>query len=87
MGSRLLKRWLHQPIRQIDKLQQRQQSITTLMQQDLVAELQPYLRQVGDMERILARVALRSARPRDLTRLRTALEQLPAIQTILQKNA
>ena len=87
MGSRLLKRWLHQPIRQIDKLQQRQQSIATLMQQDLVAELQPYLRQVGDMERILARVALRSARPRDLTRLRTALEQLPAIQTILQKNA
>ncbi|MDY2796924.1 MAG: DNA mismatch repair protein MutS [[Pasteurella] aerogenes] len=87
MGSRLLKRWIHQPIRQIDKLQQRQQSIATLMQQDLVAELQPYLRQVGDMERILARVALRSARPRDLTRLRTALEQLPAIQTILQKNA
>ncbi|MFZ7215787.1 DNA mismatch repair protein MutS [[Pasteurella] aerogenes] len=87
MGSRLLKRWLHQPIRQIDKLQQRQQSIATLMQQDLVAELQPYLRQVGDMERILARVALRSARPRDLMRLRTALEQLPAIQTILQKNA
>ncbi|OZN24620.1 DNA mismatch repair protein MutS [Actinobacillus seminis] len=87
MGSRLLKRWIHQPIRQIDKLQQRQQSIATLIQQDLIVELQPVLRQVGDMERILARIALRSARPRDLTRLRTALEQLPAIQAILQKNA
>ena len=79
MGSRLLKRWLHQPIRQIDKLRQRQSYIAELLQLDLVEQLQIYLRQVGDMERILARVALRTARPRDLTRLRTALQQLPEI--------
>ncbi|AZI13348.1 DNA mismatch repair protein MutS [Avibacterium paragallinarum] len=83
MGSRLLKRWIHQPIRDRKKLTQRQQSIQQILQQDLVAELQPLLQQVGDMERILARVALRSARPRDLTRLRTALEQIPAIQHYL----
>ena len=46
-------------------------------------ELQPYLQQVGDMERILARVALRSARPRDLTRLRTALEQIEPIKSLI----
>ena len=51
----------------------------------MVDELQPYLQLVGDMERILARVALRSARPRDLTRLRTALEQIPALRTIVQQ--
>lgn len=84
MGSRLLKRWIHQPIRQIAKLQQRQNTIKALLEQDLVSELQPHLQQVGDMERILARVALRTARPRDLTRLRTALEQLPWINQLLK---
>ena len=79
MGSRLLKRWIHQPIRDCVKLQARQQAIAALMQNDRIADIQPLLQQVGDMERILARVALRSARPRDLTRLRTALAQLPEI--------
>ncbi|MCK3658074.1 DNA mismatch repair protein MutS [Pasteurellaceae bacterium Pebbles2] len=87
MGSRLLKRWLHQPIRNIERLQQRQHHIAEILRLDLVNELQPHLQQVGDMERILARVALRTARPRDLTRLRTALEQLPSIQQILKTSA
>ncbi|WP_273403639.1 DNA mismatch repair protein MutS [Actinobacillus porcinus] len=87
MGSRLLKRWIHQPIRQISKLQQRQNTIKALLEQDLVSELQPHLQQVGDMERILARVALRTARPRDLTRLRTALEQLPWINQLLKTSS
>lgn len=84
MGSRLLKRWIHQPIRDIEKLQQRQQVISEILQQDLITELQPPLQQVGDMERILTRVALRTARPRDLTRLRTALEQIPLIRSVLK---
>lgn len=85
MGSRLLKRWIHQPICDVEKLMQRQQAIGVILEQDLVADLQPYLQQVGDMERILARVALRTARPRDLTRLRTALEQIPYIKNQLAK--
>ena len=84
MGSRLLKRWIHQPIRDIQKLQQRQHVISEILHQDFIGELQPYLQQLGDMERILARVALRTARPRDLTRLRTALEQIPSIKDILK---
>ena len=83
MGSRLLKRWIHQPIRQIDILLKRQKTIGEIIEQDLYHELQPYLQQVGDMERILARVALRSARPRDLTRLRTALEQIEPIKSLI----
>ncbi|MEG9544571.1 DNA mismatch repair protein MutS [Mannheimia sp. HC-2023] len=79
MGSRLLKRWIHQPIRDYAKLQERQQTIAAIIEHDRVGDLQPLLQQVGDMERILARVALRSARPRDLTRLRTALAQLPEV--------
>ncbi|UVK77830.1 MAG: DNA mismatch repair protein MutS [Sodalis sp. Fse] len=81
MGSRMLKRWLHMPTRNISTLTHRQQSIRLL--QDQVANLQPILRQIGDLERILARLALRSARPRDLARMRHAFQQLPAIQALL----
>lgn len=84
MGSRLLKRWIHQPIRDLNKLQKRQDVIATLQDSGLIESLQPCLQQVGDMERILARVALRSARPRDLTRLRTALAQIPILVNYAQ---
>lgn len=79
MGSRLLKRWIHQPIRDLEKLKKRQDTINTLQKNERIEVLQPLLQNVGDMERILARVALRSARPRDLTRLRSALAQLPEL--------
>lgn len=82
MGSRLIKRWIHQPIRDVARLTDRQQTILALQKNGVIAPLQPLLQQVGDMERILARVALRSARPRDLTRLRTALAQLPDIANL-----
>jgi DNA mismatch repair protein MutS len=84
MGSRLLKRWLHQPVRNKAQLQQRQDVITELLDQQMMPSLTPVLKQIGDIERILARLALRSARPRDLSRLRNAFQQLPELQTILQ---
>ncbi|MBA0162756.1 DNA mismatch repair protein MutS [Pectobacterium versatile] len=78
MGSRMLKRWIHMPSRDIEALKQRQQAISAL--QDITPDLQPSLRQVGDLERILARLALRTARPRDLARMRHALQQFPDIR-------
>ncbi len=84
MGSRMLKRWLHQPIRDIPTLLQRQTSVGAL--QILAMEIKPLLREVGDLERILARLALRSARPRDLVRMRHAFRQLPELNTILAVN-
>ncbi|SLM64118.1 DNA mismatch repair protein MutS [Dickeya aquatica] len=81
MGSRMLKRWLHAPIREAKLLTQRQQAIGAL--QEVADELQPLLRQVGDLERILARLALRTARPRDLARMRHAFQQLPLIHAVL----
>lgn len=82
MGSRMLKRWLHMPIREIITLNHRQESICVLQNQ--VANLQPLLRNVGDLERVVARLALRSARPRDFMRMRHAFLQLPVIQTLLK---
>ena len=84
MGSRLLGRWLHRPLRLHRTLALRQQAVTTLLEQYHFEQLQPLLKQIGDIERILARVALRSARPRDLARLRDGLLQLPALQSLLR---
>ncbi|WP_063653937.1 DNA mismatch repair protein MutS [Candidatus Arsenophonus triatominarum] len=83
MGSRMLKRWLHSPLRNLNKLFNRQQAIAGL--QSYHFELQPFLRQIGDLERILARLALRSARPRDLVRMRHAFQQFADIHAILDK--
>lgn len=81
MGSRMLKRWLHMPARDTSILNHRQHCITAL--QDQYSALQPVLRQVGDLERILARLALRTARPRDLARMRHAFQQLPELKSQL----
>lgn len=78
MGSRMLYRWLLEPVRERIILNRRQNVIASFIEAD-VDELRQHLKQVGDLERILSRVALRSARPRDFSRLRTALQQIPAI--------
>lgn len=87
MGSRLLKRWIHQPLRQREQLLKRQNAVKQLLATDVYTELKPLLQQLGDMERILARVALRSARPRDLTRLRHGLAQIPNILALLHQQS
>ena len=84
MGSRLLKRWLNRPIRNLTLLEQRQTLIKQLLETGTWQDQQPLLRQIGDIERILSRVALGSARPRDLARLRDALSVLPAVRTLLE---
>lgn len=82
MGSRLLQRWLHRPLTNTNTLKLRQNSIHLLQQNDYL-ELTNSLKLVGDLERVLARLALRSARPRDFTRMRQAFAQLPIIQQLL----
>ncbi|WP_417533428.1 DNA mismatch repair protein MutS [Marinobacterium stanieri] len=84
MGSRLLRRWLHRPLRDRSTLEARQDAIRWLMRPDCSDNIAEQLKPIGDMERILSRVALRSARPRDLERLRNALATLPELQTSLK---
>lgn len=83
MGSRLLKRWLNRPLRDHSILLKRQDFIAQIQNRFLFEDIQALLKQVGDIERILSRVALGSARPRDLARLRDALSVIPAIRHIL----
>ncbi len=79
MGSRLLRRWLNRPLRDHKQLKHRQQAITHLLETHADQKFQEILQGVGDMERILARVALYSARPRDLVHLRHILGLLPEL--------
>lgn len=80
MGSRLLRRWLHRPLQNRPTLLARQASIHWLQDSYRFEGIQTSLKSIGDSERILARIALRSARPRDLERLKNALQTLPDIQ-------
>jgi DNA mismatch repair protein MutS len=77
MGSRLLKRWIHAPLRDQALVSARHQAVAELQQYH--QQLQPLFKQVGDTERVIARLALRSARPRDFSRLRSALQLLPEL--------
>ncbi|HET6632217.1 MAG TPA: DNA mismatch repair protein MutS [Rhodanobacteraceae bacterium] len=79
MGARLLRRWLNRPLRSRAVLRQRHQAIGLLISQRAHAGLREVLRSIGDLERILARVALRSARPRDLSTLRDGLAAAPML--------
>lgn len=84
MGSRLLQRWLQRPLRHHATLEQRYDAVAALQQADYHA-IHQQLREVGDIERILTRIGLRSARPRDLTRLRSALHALPQLHQLLDQ--
>ena len=85
MGSRMLRRWLNQPIRDHNALEQRYQCIETLMDNRWFESITDVLRGIGDMERILSRVAIGSARPRDFAQMRDTLQKLPLLQDTLEQ--
>ncbi|HEY8939149.1 MAG TPA: DNA mismatch repair protein MutS [Cellvibrio sp.] len=83
MGSRLLRRWLNRPLRDLDLLIGRQDAIAELQHNYAFEVFNGILKRVGDMERILGRLALRSARPRDLSRLLMSIATYPELQNEL----
>ncbi len=83
MGSRLLRRWINRPLANHTALRQRHQAIAVLLDGHRYEELQNILRAIGDVERILARIAIRNARPRDFSQLRDTLERLPELRSTL----
>ncbi|SES80003.1 DNA mismatch repair protein MutS [Thalassotalea agarivorans] len=84
MGSRLLKRWLHFPLRDLTILSGRQDAIAHIIDQESYSDIALLLKHVGDAERIVSRIAMRSARPRDFSRLRQCLQQLPQLANVLE---
>lgn len=86
MGGRLLRRWLNRPLRELTALQARQDAVAELASGYAYESLHDILKRVGDIERILGRLALRSARPRDLARLYSSLATYPELQNALKAN-
>ncbi len=83
MGARSLRRSLRRPLRAQARLRERYHAVGTLADSRRHEPVRASLRPIGDLERILTRIALRSARPRDLVQLRSALGALPALRTLL----
>jgi DNA mismatch repair protein MutS len=85
MGSRLLRRWIQRPLRDRPVLRARYQAVESVLLGGFANELAELLHGIGDVERILSRVALRSARPRDLRQLLLALRRVPPVKDLLQR--
>ena len=83
MGGRELRRWLGRPLRDPAPIRLRLHAVRAFLESGRAGELAGLLGGIGDLERILARVALRSARPRDLAQLRAALAALPAVGAVI----
>ncbi len=84
MGGRLLRRWIARPLRDNKTLLKRLNAIGALLTRHSYEQMMQHLKGIGGMERIMARVALKSARPRDLCQLRNALHLLPELQKTLR---
>ena len=87
MGARLLRQWLHHPLRDRNLSMKRHEAIADLIQSGRYTDLRQALKPIGDIERITARVALKTARPRDLSGLAASLQQLPIVQALLQSHS
>ena len=85
MGARALTRWLTRPLRDHAQLEARYDAVGTLLRDERYRALRGALKDIHDLERVLARVALRSARPRDLLGLGLGLAALPGVHAALTK--
>ena len=85
MGRRTLRRWLQQPLTAVEPLRERHQAVAALCRDYAYEAARESLKPIGDTERILTRVALGSARPRDLSRLGQSLQAVPALRSQIQQ--
>ncbi|MCF6300061.1 MAG: DNA mismatch repair protein MutS [Proteobacteria bacterium] len=83
MGSRLLRRWIKQPLRNKTILQHRLDSIEALISSGMNDALQMLLKGIADIERIITRISLKTARPRDLVSIRESLKVVVEVKTLL----
>ena len=83
MGARLLRHWLHHPLRNTHLVTKRHEAVGVLIDNHQFLSLKTTLKPIGDIERITTRIALKTARPRDLSGLRESLQQLPLLQSQL----
>ena len=84
MGTRLFRRWLQRPLTNVEEINKRLKTISLLVEKRQFEETRLALKLIGDIERIVSRIALRTARPRDLTKLAVSLSSLPDLRRSLE---
>lgn len=86
MGSRLLKRWLALPLKQIDSITQRHEVVEHLIsQRELLQKIQHHIKHIGDLERLISKVATSKIAPREVIQLKNALEAIVPIKSMTSK--
>ena len=83
MGSRLIRQWLHEPLTDLPKVQERHDVVTALLDQHVVDAFTNELKSISDLQRIVARIALGSPSPRDLVGLRCGLASFSTIKPMM----
>ena len=87
MGSRLLKRWLALPLKDINAIRQRHQGVTHLLKdEELLGKLSGHIRQIGDLERLVSKVATGKVSPREVIQLKNSLEAIVPIKSVLEQH-
>lgn len=85
MGSRLLKRWVALPLKDIKPIRDRHDMVEHFFHhQDQKDAVEAHLRLIGDLERLVSKIAVSRINPRELNQLRLALEQFPSIINICE---
>ncbi|WP_269011905.1 DNA mismatch repair protein MutS [Aquirufa antheringensis] len=84
MGGRLLRKWLVLPLKELQTIEQRQEGVAGLLASDtLLDQVSDLLKPIGDLERMISKVAAGRINPRELNALKKALQQIPEIKTLL----
>lgn len=83
MGARMLRRWLALPLKDLRPIEERLQVVSLLLETpDMSAAIAEQLKQIGDLERIIAKVAVQRIQPRELLSLKRALQAIQPLQAI-----
>ena len=86
MGARLLKRWINSPLLEIDKINQRLNSVKELNEDEILrGNIKDILNKIYDIERLIGRISYGNANGKDLISLKNSIKQLPELKQILSK--
>ncbi|MHB8906183.1 MAG: DNA mismatch repair protein MutS [Melioribacteraceae bacterium] len=88
MGGRMLKKWISAPLRKLEPILKRQESISELLQnKTLRKNLQSELKEIGDLERLTSKICTGRVNPRELLHLKTSLKKIPLIKQLLDQTS
>ena len=87
MGGRLLKRWLALPLKNVEKIQQRHQVVSHLKNEgEQLNKIQGYIKQMGDLERLISKLATGKINPKEVVQLKNSLEAVVPIKQLAQNS-